>query len=623
MERQPMILYIDCFQKKLNNLYFKKIIYRRKKIKYNYYSIKNKANYNQNIKNHSLSNLTNFNSNLKDSIKRNHEIYYSLSNPSLTPNNKIYKKIILPYHNLQSIILIQKYIRGFLIRKKIKKKINSLKKEIFLMRTANPKRFNKKININIFDAIKANSKNQKKSIKMAYNRFNLDNTVNNSNEKQNIYKKNILLINKEDTKNISFALNKKIEVNKRKKILEIDLSNDNNLSNTNNKETNLNTIKKRESSMPETEFSISNIFNEQYPQNINSNFENETNENGDNIINNLKIDDELLNKKIFQIEENTKLNKNKKSKTFFNKNKKNIILPDIKNQCFFSSFKTKENTSDRNLNTENSSLIKNSKSSEIIINEKKKNKSKKIINKKKENNNLESDYDILIKDEYDSNNQGQKKKNNNCIKYNFNPLLNSKINLKFNKKKHSKNNKNNYHFHSAIKSDINMNNKDNIFESIKNKKNKDIASDSKSSKSSFYDKEEFIIINYDYSLNDKKKFENSLKISNVENINIKGTHKKIYDFIFTLKNFIYKIIHLYVFSLLRNLTKFETYDENENEISITDNESCNKITTGRIEKNKIIFNIAKNDLKNNKIINNNNNKIMKNNTEFLSNEVFK
>ena len=44
--------------------------------------------------------------------------------------------------------------------------------------------------------------------------------------------------------------------------------------------------------------------------------------------------------------------------------------------------------------------------------------------------------------------------------------------------------------------------------------------DLKSLKSSFYEDDEFVIINYDYSLNDKKK-DNSLKIvSNVEKINV-------------------------------------------------------------------------------------------------------
>lgn len=619
-----MILYIDCFQKKMHNLYFKKIIYKRKKIKNNYYSA-NKTNYNKNIKNNSLSNLTRFNSNIKDfkSVQKNSKILYSPLSPSLVPKNRIYKKIILPYINLEAIILIQKYVRGFLTRQKKKKVNNTVKKEIFLTRSAHPKRFQKKININIFDAIKANYRNQKKSIQMVNNRLNLNNTFNNVNNRRNVYKKNILLFNKTEKKNFSFALNRKKRIN-RKKILEVEFANDNNLSNSNNKESNLNTIKKMESSIPETEFSISNIFNEKCPQNINSNFENNTNENEDNLLNNLKLYDDGLfqNENIFQTEENVNINKtvkNNKSYTFINKNKKNKILRDIKNQCFFSSFKTKDNTSDRNLNSENSEINNKNKASEIIINKKKKNKIDKKINKnnkKRKNHIIEANNDILLTNECDSHIQGKNNKNNNFIKYNFNPLLNSKINKNMNKKNQSRND---YHLYSANKNDKDIiNKKGNISESAKNKKNNDFDNDSKSSKSSFYEKDEFIIINYDYSLNDKKELANSLKISNVENINISGSNKKIIDFIVALKNIIYKIIYLYCFNILKNLKKFKTYDEKENEkSSITDNESCNNITERRIEKNEVIYNIAKNDMNNNKKIDNHNKKIMRNNTNFI------
>ena len=113
-------------------------------------------------------------------------------------------------------------------------------------------------------------------------------------------------------------------------------------------------------------------------------------------------------------------------------------------------------------------------------------------------------------------------------------------------------------------------------------------------KSSFYDEDDFIIINYDYTLNDKKKL-NDLKIINVENINIIGKKNKISDFIIILKNNIYKKIKLYIFKLLKKYN----IEEKEDEKSMTDNESCSYISQGRIEKNNIIFNFAQNDIKSN------------------------
>ena len=58
------------------------------------------------------------------------------------------------------------------------------------------------------------------------------------------------------------------------------------------------------------------------------------------------------------------------------------------------------------------------------------------------------------------------------------------------------------------KVDIFNNDKNKIFESIKEEKSFAFDND-KSIKSSFYDDEEFIIINYDYSLNDKKNDNNN------------------------------------------------------------------------------------------------------------------
>ena len=93
----------------------------------------------------------------------------------------------------------------------------------------------------------------------------------------------------------------------------------------------------------------------------------------------------------------------------------------------------------------------------------------------------------------------------------------------------------------------------NIFESIKEEKIIENDNDNDTDlKSSFYDDEEFVIINYDYTLNDKKKF---LKISRAEIFNIDGYHRRKLDFIKFFKRGIYTHVIKYVFNLLNNINK--------------------------------------------------------------------
>ena len=630
MERQPIMLYMDCFKKKPNNkLYYKKIIQRKNQLNNNNnsYSIKKHINSSPDLLQLTLQNIKKNKNN-----KKNEKSTYNIT---LNPNHKLYKKIILPYININTVILIQKYVRGFIARKKLKKLKNNKK---LIPRTENPKRFQTKLDL--FDAIKRNSKNQKKSIKMANNKYNLRNTANHNKNDNKIYKKNIIMLNKDfgKKKNFSFDFNDNRN-NKNKKNFETEFPHDIKINKNNNK---VNIIKKNnyQNFSPDNEFCMSNFINEQSPQNIINNLENES-----NLL--------LENKQIFQTEGN--INLNDPNIKLNNKNKKNLILPDYKTPSYFSSFQTKENTaSDRNFTVENNNNFnldnihdKNNKNKKINSNTNSTTTLKNNINninstntnnknspiKKNENNNStgknnESDIELYLKDEFDSDAHYQKNKNNfnlinNNIKYNFNPMLNSKIKLK--NINHNKlptitnktfNDKCNYQPPGKFTTDFNLiNNDKKIFEQIKEEKPND--NDLKSIKSSFYDEDEFVIINYDYTLNDKKKIDN-LKIANVNNINIKGRKTHVDNFIINLNNSINKGIKLYIFNLLKNYKKEEN-DENEEEKSLTDNESCNYIPQGRIEKNDIIFNIAKNEMKSNEIIYNSNKDLNKFNFNILTN----
>ena len=559
MERQPIILPIDFFQKKMNSLYYKKIIHK-KKDNDSYFINNNILNYYHEKHSKSLADLPKLNIDI-------HKPNHSSSKKNSNSNKKIYKKVILPYINLNSLIQIQKLMRGFFARKKFKQLKSILMNKKY--NTANQKSFQK--NMNIFEAIKNNSKNRKKRVKKANNQYNLRNTFNVKINKNNIYRKNIILINNKSFKNKNYSFDYKDNNKKQNK-------------------KNLKTIKKIEceyqKSLHENEFFLNNFFNEQSPKKIK--YENNINEvlllNEDNVNENFK------NKKICQtevnIEQNIILNR------CFNKNKKNlIILDNNKNPSYFSSYQTKENTSsERNLNGDNSSNLDlntpfNKNNKKVFVKKNKCDNLDKINNKKKE---ITLDKDLK---EFDSDNLYQKNKDNiNLIKtnnkYNFNPLINSNYKLKNN------NNKN-----KISNNDFNSKFQDNLFLLYKNKmttdhKQKNIFdNDLKSLKSSFYDEDEFIIINYDYSLNDKKK----LKVMNVENINLNGKQNKTSNFLKILKNNIYKSSHLYAFKLMKHYN----IEEKEDEKSMTDNESCSYLSQGRIEKNNIIFNHVQNHIKNN------------------------
>ena len=582
MERKPIILNTDYLNKKYSNLYYKKIVYRKKQLSLNN-SIKSKNHNHFNFKKESL--------NIKSPTKvKSQKEIYSILNIKYNQNKQTSKKYYFPNKKINSIILIQKFIRLFLTRKKIEKCNYLENKKKVLSQTATPKLFLKKKNINIFDAIRKSSKNQKNSIKMSNNKLNSRNTVNN---KIREYKKHIIYINKSipKQKNYSFDHNKNIS-----KLGKKALNKNENI--INKKEYNKNIILRNENqnSIHESDFSMSNLFTEQYPQNLNSNKNNKD----ENITNNLNINDEYLeNNKIWQTEVNDNLNRN------FNKNKKNNILNGI------SSYQTKENSSsDRNITLENNNNIimeiQNNKKKNFLEKKTEDNNSNLFLNKKKDdkkekkededNNNLDFSIDFNSKDEFDTDANYQiNKKNLNLInaniKYNFNPMINSKLSLKNINKIH----KNNDYFND-MKNNIISNEGKKIYGGIKEEKKGD--NDLVSLKSSFYDEEEFIIINYDYTLNDKKKLlNNSLKISNVEEINITGRKLKKIEGLEKFKNIILKKIAINIFNFLK---KIRIDDENEDEKSLTDNESCAYISEGRIEKNRIIFDYAKNDMKYNK-----------------------
>ena len=147
---------------------------------------------------------------------------------------------------------------------------------------------------------------------------------------------------------------------------------------------------------------------------------------------------------------------------------------------------------------------------------------------------------------------------------------------------------------TAFKANLDMpkffeTNKNNLFESIKEEKFNDNENENDDLKSSFYDDEEFVIINYDYTLNDKKK---ALKVSRVENINIDGSLLRKMDFIKFLKKGIYSHVIKYVFNLINNINKKKI----EIDKTMTDNENASFIQQERIEKNKNFYNKAQQDI---------------------------
>lgn len=602
MERSPISLHFD-FSKKKESLYFKKIIIKKnnqsKFNSNNSFSInKNPSSYFKSKKLILSSKQNSFN--IKSPQKNvYHNSSYSLLN---IQNTLLYKKIKVPYINLNNIIYIQKNIRGFIVREKLKKlKQQEYKK--YLYKSANPKHFINKININILKNLK--NKSQKKNSNNSYYPYN---TVNNKNltYKKNIINNNKKIINKQNSNNNNNNTNKN-SINEK-----TDLVCD---TNNNSNDLKMNIVKKNDYqiSAPETDFSMSNFLTEQCPQIIN--YDNDSNENENNLIDNIKVNEEYFeaeNMKIYQIDGNMIKNNNTVSSYISsNKNKNNLIFQKMPSH---STNQTKENTSfEKNIQTENYYLEsphnKHSQRTERDLYSKYKNrnnqKNQYLDNEnkeKKEDKNLDLSIDNYLKDEFDTEaNYENNKKSLNLInsnmKYNFNPLVSSKINLKNIKNINYKNkniNNNNYKLNL-------YNNDKKINESIREEKYYDISNDLKSIKSSFYDEDEFIIINYDYSLNDKKKYENSLK-TNSENKIIKYKNSKIIEFINLIKKLIYKNINIFVFNIFKEVkidNEVKNLEKEEDEKSLTDNDSCSYIPQGRIQKNKIIFNFAQKEMRNN------------------------
>ena len=623
MERNPISLNIKFFKEKERNLYYKKIILSKNTIR-NKSKTNNSFSVNKNESRQTKNNILKIS--LQKKVKNSKKIKeipiirqnnsYLTLNKTLKHNNSLYTKIKVPYINMKHIIFIQKIIRGFIVRKTLKN-LKQQKNKQYLIKTAHPKRFKNMININILDEIKKNSKRQKESIKKTNNIYNNNcNTLNPRKDKINAYKKNIIYLNKGKgiNKKYSFDSHKKRQI-KNKTDLILD-------DNYNKELKPLKSIKKTDCPIcvQDTDFSISNFLTEQSPQKLNSNFENDTNENNKNLINNRNIKEELLDKKkLCQTDGNIIKNNNNidniNSNIFFNKNNKNLVIPSR-----ISSYQTKENTSfERNNTMENNNNYFNldishnkngQKTVRDINNINKKNKflEIQIKDKTKENNISIDNIDNFVKDEFNSgadyeNNKKNIKMINSNIKFNFNHLINSKIKLKnINNNKNDSNNKINIYNEKYTNRNLDIYNNDKkTSESIKEEKFFYIDNDLKSLKSSFYDENEFIIINYDYSLNDKKKLNNTLKISNAENINITG-HNKKNKFINTIKKIIYRNVNIYVFSILKKFKKNNEDnkdEEDEKSLSLTDNESSNYIPQVRINKHKIIFNYAQKEMENN------------------------
>ena len=675
-------------------LYYKKNVYHRKKLMNSLSNVDNKNPRKRNIIGN--ENFNNF-SNIKSYITK--EEQYNISNARASINitfktninHYSYKNINKCNLNTKSIILIQKFVRGFLAKKKFKSRREILKldkhkyKNYLTKNTLNSihKHVNKSSNVNILYAIKQNSFRQKNTIKYVNNMLNnnrhsviekckINNRFKNNlllipkgnknysldhmkcednadkdyktyrdNHKNNIFKKPIELIDKKNYNNnliepdeaSFYTSNKRTTSKPLKDIDSIDI-NFNEKKIENNIETNI-------------ELSDLSLSSEQCPQNVNKN--NKNNKiNEDEVLDSYDEDEKNLNinNEYFENESKNVVNKLEKNTLHNNKNLNNLYneksnkykgIPYIKIMSNTSSNPTKENTSsDKILENEincglDSSRNKNSMRTIKAINDnnvdnkkrhkkhksKSKNKNKEKI---KEDKAKHKDKDKFKDKEKDKNKVKDKEKsdrkkhkkhsktksNNN----NFNSFKNlhfdSKNILNYNKvfpyNIKSDNNKQNLLKNMCIGGIYNnfLNNKNSkMNESIKEDKQKE--TDTNDIKSSFYDHEDFAIISYDYSLNDKKK---KLTINNVVNIIIKGGINKM-KFIKTLESVIRNNIYHFIFNYLKE--KFFKNEEDDNDdSSMTINDSCSFIPCKRIEKKNIIFEYAKTDItKKNKISSNN------------------
>ena len=561
MERKPITIYLDNLQKQKNNLYQKKIILP-KKYKPNSNSFKkikpnNTGNQNKILKPQNNNNKI-YSYNIKE-IKANN----SQKEPKDSIRKKDFKFNKNKYSNdiksINSIIFIQKIFRGFSQRKKLK----NIKSRIYIIK---PQNKNKSSANNIFDAIKRNSKNQKEIIQLNNNRFNNRNTMSpKSNIKMNIiYKKNLILLKKENLrkKNYSFDYKHKENNNKPNEMINPYKSKNKNII------TNLNKNKKNGIKGHIRINSCGNI-------------------NNDININNKDIKTNPINKMTFN-------NKNSKNKN---------------NKSFISTYQTKEN-SNSNTGTTNKSNLESPKNSNKISNEKinlkqdknilkNDNKTKKIKEEKDKEKDKDSIivnkpikteicFDHNIKEKSDTEEKKSKNfhlVNNSGAKYNFNPMI------RYSDDKNKEKNKSNF------KPNLDMpkffeTKKNNLFESIKEEKFNDNDNENDADlKSSFYDDEEFVIINYDYTLNDKKK---ELKISRVDNINVDGYLRRKMDFVKFLKKGIYSHVIKYAFNLINNIN----IKKIEIDKTMTDNGNASFIQQERIEKNKNVYNKAQLDINN-------------------------
>ena len=359
---------------------------------------------NKNPKKRNIIGNENFNnfSNIKSYITK--EEQYNISNARASINitfktninHYSYKNINKCNLNTKSIILIQKFVRGFLAKKKFKNRREMLKlnkykhKNNLTKHTLNSihKHVNKSSNVNILYAIKQNSFRQKNTIKYVNNMLNnnrhsviekckITNRFKNNlllipkgnknysldhmkcednadkdyktyrdNHKNNIFKKPIELIdNKNYTNNLIepdeasiYTSNKRTTSKPLKDIDSIEI-NFNEKKIENNIETNI-------------ELSDLSLSSEQCPQNVNKN--NKINE--DEV---LDSDDEEeknlnINNEYFENESKNVVNKLEKNSLHNNKNLNNLYneksnkykgIPYIKIMSNTSSNPTKENTS--------------------------------------------------------------------------------------------------------------------------------------------------------------------------------------------------------------------------------------------------------------------------------------
>ena len=688
-----------------SRLYYKKNVYHKKKLMNSLSNINNKNPRKRNIIEN--ENYNNF-SNIRSYITK--EEQYNIASPRASIkiifktniNQFSYKNINNKWvPNIKSIILIQKFVRGFLAKKKFKNrrqfmKLNKYKNKNYLtkntLNSIHKRVNNKSSNINILDAIKQNSFRQKNTIKYVNNMHNSNrHSVIEKCKINNRFKNNLLLIPKgnknysldhmkyEDNADKDYKTYREHHKNKNfQKPIELI---DNKIYNNNllePDETSFYTSNKRTTSKPlkdidsieinfnekkienniETNIELSDLSlsSEQCPQNINKN--NKIND--DEVLDSDDEDEKNLNinNEYFENESKNIVNKSEKNFLHNNKNLNNLYneksnkykgIPYIKIMSNTSSNPTKENTSsDKILENDincglDSSRNKNSIGTIKAMNDnnldnKKSHKKHKSKSKKKNKEKIKGDKEKnkdknKLKDKFKEKDKNKEKDKGKDKEKNDKKKL----------KKHSKTKSNNNNFNSFkkinfdskniinynqifpfnINSDNNkqnllrnmcigginnnfLNNKNNkVNESIKEEKHKD--TDTNDIKSSFYDNESFAIISYDYSLNDKKK---KLAINNVVNIIIKGGINKM-KFIKTLEMVIKKNIYHNIFKYLKEkFLKNDDEDENDDS-SMTINDSCSFIPCKRIEKKNIIFEYAITDITKKKNISSNNRKTNK------------